>query len=281
MQPLELFVSNLTEAFKMLGRDRIEVMEILTELSGRIDGLGTGTSGGAVILDGEPATDKVWSSALVAQNFTSFAGMLNTQISSVNSRINDQRDATEQIIGDLGEINVAPHGTVVEAINSVVADTKRWEQPFYTLAEALGDPSTLATTDKSTFVSAINEVLNTVRRIPVSPFIMEYESAELDVSPGTYYEIELELGTIPRLVSLTLKCKVADSFNYEVGEEISLDQVYTGIAYGTDVGIQSATSATKIRIKVAGAGAAITNMTSGAPAIIDPNNYKLIVRAYA
>lgn len=47
MHPVELFINNLTEAFKMLGRDHIEVMAILTEFSARLDALAS--SGGSSI----------------------------------------------------------------------------------------------------------------------------------------------------------------------------------------------------------------------------------------
>lgn len=112
-------------------------------------------------------------------------------------------------------------------------------------------------------------------------FTKSIQSSEINVAAGAYTEVQHGFGEMPKFVSLTLICKVTDAFGYEVGEEVSLDQVYTGISFGTDVGIQSSSTSSKIRIKVAGAGAGLTNINTGQPGIVDPNNYKLIVRAWA
>lgn len=128
----------------------------------------------------------------------------------------------------------------------------------------------------------VNAIGNDIRSLKSGQvFSRYYESAEMFARPKDYYELEHGFGMMPRLLMLTLKCVVADEFGYEVGEEISLDQVYTGISYGTDVGIQSANSSTKIRIKVATDGAAVTSINTGQPGLINPYNYRLIVRAWA
>lgn len=115
----------------------------------------------------------------------------------------------------------------------------------------------------------------------LSPITKEYISGELDVTAGATASFAHGLGGTPKFLSMALVCKVADSFGYSVGDEISLGQVYTGIAYGTDVGIQSMSNTTNVRYKVAEEGAAITNINSGQPSLIDPTHYKLVIRAYA
>lgn len=160
------------------------------------------------------------------------------------------------------------------------------QEELISLANAIGDDigslqrvvglgSTLAVPGAEDLITAVNLVSQS------SVFTKEMISGEIGIEPGAYVEIEHGLGAMPKLIMPTLICKVKDSFGYEVGEEVSLDQVYTGISYDMNVGIQSSTTSSKIRIKVATAGAGLTNIFTGQPSIVDPNNYKLIVRAYA
>lgn len=96
MQPVELFISNLTEAFKMLGRDHIEVMEILTEFSARLDALAAnGGSGGSVIVDGQPSAATTWSSQLIAEQLGFALDIANSADSNSAKLDSDINEAAE------------------------------------------------------------------------------------------------------------------------------------------------------------------------------------------
>jgi hypothetical protein len=114
----------------------------------------------------------------------------------------------------------------------------------------------------------------------LSTLTKEYVSAETTIPANGTASLTHGLGAIPKSLFLSLVCKTAE-LGFVAGEEAIIGSVFTGVDAGTNIGIQTACTSTTIRVKVATVGVALMNMTTGVPAVVNPTNWRLIVRAYA
>lgn len=123
--------------------------------------------------------------------------------------------------------------------------------------------------------------VSTVAGKGLSTLTKEYVSAETTIPPSGTATLTHGLGAMPKSIHLSIVCKTAE-LGFVVGEEAFLGgNLLTGVDAGTNIGIQTASTTTTIRMKVANVGVAVMNMTTGVPALITPANWRLIVRAYA
>lgn len=109
----------------------------------------------------------------------------------------------------------------------------------------------------------------------------EYLSGEQVIPPGQATTLTHSLGAIPKIINISLICKIAEH-GYAVGEEAQLSGgMLTYLTSGMHFGIQLASTSTSIKLKVASTGAGVIHMTTGVASQITPANWRLIVRAYA
>lgn len=112
------------------------------------------------------------------------------------------------------------------------------------------------------------------------PFGKEFISAELSIAAGGSSAIPHGLGSIPKLVYLSLVCKVAE-YGYTVGQEAALTGgILVGIDAGTNFGAQTAIDATNITIKYGNVGVGILSMVNGQGVQVTNTSWRLIVRAW-
>lgn len=128
--------------------------------------------------------------------------------------------------------------------------------------------------------SLTNNKVSTVAGKGLSPLTKEYVSPESAIAANGSATLTHDLGSMPKLVTISVVCKIAE-MGFVVGEEAMIGTVFTGVATGTNVGIQLASSTTTIRLKISSAGIAVGNMSTGVPAIITNSNWRMIIRAYA
>lgn len=111
-------------------------------------------------------------------------------------------------------------------------------------------------------------------------FTKEYVSGEQSIAAGGTATTAHGLGVIPKLVYLSLVCKVAE-YGYAVGQEVPLTgNILVGIDAGTNFGAQSAWDATNVTVKYGNVGVGVLNLTTGQGVQVTNTSWRLIIRAW-
>ena len=110
------------------------------------------------------------------------------------------------------------------------------------------------------------------------PFLREYISPEQTITTSGLLTLTHGLGAIPKLVDLTLICKVAEA-GFAIGDEVKISQAYDGNGRHSAI----LCGATTIRVRYGNSASvfATADFTSGALAALTNANWRLIVRAWA
>lgn len=122
---------------------------------------------------------------------------------------------------------------------------------------------------------AANPTGNKVMTVSQMPFSKVYNSPEQAITLGTVTSLTHNLGSRPKIVTLSAICKTAE-LGYAVGDEIDVGLAANNNSGGASIGSNSTT----LRM-IAGASGIYCHNASGAVAFITPANWRLVVRAWA
>lgn len=148
-----------------------------------------------------------------------------------------------------------------------------------TVANGLKSATTTVAVSAATAPTA-NQVLtasNSTTAAWATPvFTGSFTSAEQTISATTTLTLAHGLGTNPKLVMITIRCKTAE-FGYAVGDEV----IVGGAGYQTNTLISTAFNSTNVLVTTGPlANINVLNRSAGGNAIITPASWRIVAYAY-
>lgn len=142
-----------------------------------------------------------------------------------------------------------------------------------------------------TFATTVQVQTGTATSVAIDPLGLKtaigysnfYTSPEQTISGGSGITLSHGLGSIPKHVSISLRCKTAE-FNHAVGDEIEITggRFFDGSpSSGQTSGWQVSKNSTSVYITTGNNGPDIYDRITGAAQAITLSNWKYVVRAWA